>query len=128
MGKTVLISSHILSELADCCNSIGIMERGELLAAGPIAEILEVMSDHRDITVNILSRPHEADQWLGHHPKVRGVERDGASIRFEFSGSDEDLADVSDELFRKGHRPLWIQENRPSLESIFMKVTKGHVQ
>ena len=44
------------------------------------------------------------------------------------SGSDEELADLSDELFKRGHRTLWIGENRPSLETIFMKVTKGQVQ
>jgi ABC-2 type transport system ATP-binding protein len=128
MGKTIFISSHILSELADCCNSVGIMERGELLAAGPIEDILRVMTDHRDIAISVLVRPDEAERWLTHHPKVRGVEREGNRIRFEFSGGDEDLACLSDELFQRGHRPLWIGENRPSLESIFMKITKGQVQ
>jgi len=128
MGKTIFISSHILSELADCCTSVGIMERGELLTAGPIEDILRIMSDHRDITVTVLGNPEEADRWLTHHPKVRGVEREGQKIRFEFSGSDEELAGLSDELFKRGHRPLWIGENRPSLETIFMKVTKGQVQ
>ena len=128
MGKTILISSHILTELADCCNSVGIMERGELLTSGPIAEILKVMSDHRRITIQVLTRPDEADRWLGHHPRINGVEREGSTIRLEFSGTDEDLAGVSDELFRRGHRPLWIGEDRPSLEAIFMKLTKGQVQ
>ena len=128
MGKTILISSHILSELADCCNSVGIMERGELLTSGPIENILRIMSDHRDIAVTVLAKPEEAERWLSHHPKIRGVEREGNGMRFEFSGSDEDLAVLSDELRDRGHRPLWLGENRPSLETIFMKVTKGQVQ
>ena len=54
MGKTILISSHILSELADCCSSIGIIERGQLLMAGPIQEIYDRIQDHRQIHVKIL--------------------------------------------------------------------------
>ncbi len=128
MGKTILISSHILSELADCCNSVGIMERGELLASGPIDRILATLSAHRDIEISVMHEPGEAERFLAHHPKIGGVSREDAMIRFEFSGSDEELAGVSDELYARRHRPLWVRENRPSLETVFMKVTKGKVQ
>ncbi len=128
MGKTVFISSHILSELADCCDSIGIMERGELLAAGPIAQILSSMDANRIVEIVVTNDPEGVERWLTHHPKVNGVGREGNTLRFEFTGTDEDLAGMSDELYQKRHRPVWIRENRPSLEEVFMRVTKGKVQ
>ena len=54
MGKTILISSHILSELADFCTSIGIIERGKLLAAGSIQEIQQQLRSHRVLKVRVL--------------------------------------------------------------------------
>lgn len=128
MGKTIFISSHILSELADTCTSVGIIERGELLASGPIEEILKRMSEHREISLRVLSRVEEAERWLTHHPKVKGVEQYNGALRFEFSGNDEELASLLDEIFARGHRPVLFNEQRPTLETIFMKVTKGYVQ
>ena len=70
----------------------------------------------------------EAERWLTHHPKVNGVGREEGVLRFEFAGTDDDLAQIADELFQRKHRPVWIRENRPSLEEVFMRVTKGKVQ
>jgi ABC-2 type transport system ATP-binding protein len=128
MGKTIFISSHILSELADCCDSIGIMERGELLASGPIQQILRGLETNRIIEIVVKHNPEDAERWLTHHPKVNGVGRDDGTLRFEFTGSDDELADLSDELWQKRHKPVWVRENRPSLEEVFMRITKGKVQ
>jgi ABC-2 type transport system ATP-binding protein len=128
MGKTVLISSHILSELADCCDAIGIMERGELLAAGPIQSIIRMMDENRVVEIVVKEAADEAERWLTHHPKVNAVGREEGVLRFEFAGTDDDLAGIADELFQRKHRPVWIRENRPSLEEVFMRVTKGKVQ
>ena len=128
MGKTVLISSHILSELADCCDAIGIMERGELLACGPIQSIIRMMDENRVVEIVVKVNADEAERWLTHHPKVNGVGREEGVLRFEFAGTDDDLAQIADELFQRKHRPVWIRENRPSLEEGFMRVTKGKVQ
>jgi ABC-2 type transport system ATP-binding protein len=128
MGKTIFISSHILSELADTCTSVAIVERGELLAAGSIDSILKAIREHRDIEVVVMNDQPGAELFLSHHPKIASVARDEAMLRFEFSGSDEELAVISDELYTRKHRPLWIRENRPDLEAIFMRVTKGRVQ
>lgn len=128
MGKTILISSHILSELADTCDSVGIMERGDLLTAGSIQEILQTLREHRDIEIELLHDAGDAERFLSHHPKVHGVALEGRLLRFEFAGTDEDLATLTEELYARKHRPLWIRENRPNLETIFMRVTKGRVQ
>jgi ABC-2 type transport system ATP-binding protein len=128
MGKTIFISSHILSELAELCDSVGIMERGTLLACGTVKSILAEISSHRIISLQVLVNPKEAERWIGHHPAVKGVESRKDSIVFEFDGSDEELADLYEEITAKKHRPYCFDENRPSLEAVFMKTTKGLVQ
>ena len=67
MGKTILISSHILSELADFCTSIGIIERGKLLAAGSIQEIQQQIRSHRVLKVRLLDE--DTDRAVGHPPR-----------------------------------------------------------
>lgn len=128
MGKTIFISSHILSELADLCDSIGIMERGELLASGSISSILNTLSQHRRLSLKVLERQEEVERWIGHHPNVRGLEQSNGSIHFEFSGGDEDLARLMEEMFERKFRVFGLQEHQPSLESVFMRTTKGLVQ
>ena len=75
MGKTILISSHILSELADFCTSIGIIERGKLLAAGSIQEIQRQLRSHRVLKVRVLDESTDrAGSILRDEPRVRSVE------------------------------------------------------
>src|SRR3990172_7021592 len=69
MGKTILISSHILSELADCCPSIGIIERGKLLAAGPITTIQRQLNPHPRLPIRILEGADRALTIIRSHPK-----------------------------------------------------------
>ena len=128
MGKTIFISSHILSELADTCNSVGIMERGELLAVGKIDSIYEMMVEHRTVTVRALNETDELERWIGNAGGVAGVTRNDGTVRFDFKGTDAELAALSDEIFHRGHRPVSISEERPSLEAIFLKITRGLVQ
>src|SRR3954463_16464941 len=75
MGKTILVSSHILSELADFCTSIGIIERGRLLAAGSIQEIQRQLRSHRVLKVRVLDGSTDrAESVLRDEPAVRSVE------------------------------------------------------
>src|SRR5438270_607325 len=75
MGKTILVSSHILSELADFCTSIGIIERGKLLAAGGIQEIQRQLRTHRVLKVSILNGSTDrAASILSQDAGVRSVE------------------------------------------------------
>src|SRR6266436_6980577 len=75
MGKTILISSHILTELADCCTSIGIIERGQLLAAGSIQEIQRQLRSHRVLKVRVLDETTDrAADLLRADAGVRAIE------------------------------------------------------
>src|SRR5207302_5849044 len=90
MGKTILISSHILSELADFCTSIGIIERGKLLAAGSIQDIQQQIRSHRVIKVRVLDESTvPAESLLRQDSSVRAVEAFDHLLTAEFVGQDE---------------------------------------
>ena len=72
MGKTILISSHILTELADCCTSIGIIERGQLLMHGPIAEVYRRIRSNRMIVIRFTD---EHGSRPVHHPQLSPLAR-----------------------------------------------------
>lgn len=128
MGKTIVISSHILSELADCCDSIAILELGKLVACGRIDELVRSLKEHRTVEIELLNDPEGAERFIGLRTGVRQVAREANLIRFEFDGGDPELADLTEQLVGRGHRLVWVREDRPSLEEVFLQVTKGRVQ
>jgi ABC-2 type transport system ATP-binding protein len=127
MGKTILISSHILSELADFCSSIGIIERGVLLAAGSIAEIQRQLQTHRQIRVRVLADADRAHLIIRNHPSARNCELMDHTITAEFSGDDRDLSRLVHELITAGIEVQSFTEVEPTLEEVFMSITKGLV-
>src|SRR5262249_57096838 len=103
MGKTILISSHILSELADFCTSIGIIERGKLLVAGSIRDIQQQIRSHRVLKVRVLDDSTErAADLLRNDSSIRMVEAYDHTLSAEFEGQDRDMARVLDRLIQGG--------------------------
>ncbi|HKI20023.1 MAG TPA: ABC transporter ATP-binding protein [Isosphaeraceae bacterium] len=128
MGKTILISSHILSELADFCTSIGIIERGKLLAAGAIQEIQQQIRSHRVIKVRVLEGGTEkAAELLRADRAIRLVETFDHTVTAEFEGQDQDMARLLDRLVQSGIIVHSFAEEPLSLEDVFMMITKGIV-
>jgi len=127
MGKTILISSHILPELSDFCNKIGIIERGRLLAAGPVKDVIGSIRQNRVITI-VTSQRHEAcEVLLAHHDQVRNLSAGEREYKFEFVGNDEDVVKLLEELVRQKVPVVWIKEAEADLEEAFMKITQGLV-
>src|SRR3954465_57662 len=103
MGKTILVSSHILSELADFCTSIGIIERGKLLAAGSIQEIQRRLRTHRVLKVRVLDDTTDrAASVLRDDRNVRAVESFDHTVTAEIEGQDEDMARLLARLIDAG--------------------------
>ncbi len=128
MGKTILISSHILSELADFCTSIGIIERGKLLAAGSIREIQNQIRSHRVLKVRVLDESTDrAAELLRADSSIRMVEAYDHTLSAEFEGQDRDMARVLDRLIQSGITVQSFAEEPLSLEEVFMMITKGIV-
>jgi ABC-2 type transport system ATP-binding protein len=128
MGKTILISSHILSELADFCTSIGIIERGKMLAAGSIQEIQQQIRSHRVIKVRVLGEHTDrAASMLRDDPSIGTVETYDHTITAEFEGQDPDMARLLGGLVSCGIVVQSFAEEPLSLEEVFMMITKGIV-
>ncbi len=127
MGKTILISSHILTELADCCTSIGIIERGQLLLHGPIEKVYRQITSSRHIAVRFSGNPKQGISLIRSDPKVSNTNVDTRGCTFEMKGSDADVQRLMRGLVTADCGLLSFAEKEPTLEDVFMMVTKGLV-
>jgi len=127
MGKTILISSHILTELADCCTSIGIIERGKLLMHGPIDEVYQRIRRNRIVEIKFLSGTEAGISIIRSTPETRDVRIEGNQVTVELAAGDEQVAALLEELIAAGVRIHSFAEKEPTLEDVFMLVTKGVV-
>jgi len=127
MGKTILISSHILSELADCCTSIGIIERGQLLMNGPIEEVYRRIRGNRTVEVRFMNGMDVGLSVIRSSPHVRNVAVDVNSCIVELEANDEQVNELLNQLIFNKCGVRSFSEKDPSLEDVFMMVTKGLV-
>jgi ABC-2 type transport system ATP-binding protein len=130
MGKTILISSHILSELADFCTSIGVIERGKLLASGSIQDIQKQLRSHRVLKVRILNQDvRQFESILKNHLAVKAdsVNTIETTISAEFQGDGLAQAELLRHLMDAGAIVEAFDEEQISLEDVFMMITKGIV-
>ncbi len=128
LGKTIIVSSHILPELADFCNKIGIMERGKLLISGDVKRIVRELQPTRHLIVKTLGEAGGLRQTLEAMPKVRGVSEDAGGLHVDFTGDLEDQAALLKALIELGERISSFTETGLDLEDVFMQVTTGKVQ
>ncbi|MEM6779283.1 MAG: ABC transporter ATP-binding protein [Planctomycetota bacterium] len=140
-GKTILISSHILTELAEMCDSVGIIEQGQLLATGSVDEIQRQQSRTRELTIRILERAEDAAVDIRKRlhdpsdtestPEQTGASKvivDGQLVRFGFDGDLQAQADLISWLVSQGFSIAEVTAHRTSLEDVFLQVTDGLVQ
>ncbi|TWU36690.1 putative ABC transporter ATP-binding protein YbhF [Novipirellula aureliae] len=127
-GKTILISSHILTELAEMCDTVGIIEQGHLLATGSVEQIQRERAKHRELVVRLLDRAEEAAADLTARDAIGGLHRDGCRLRFEFEGDDVAQTELVAWMVGKGYRVAEVISHKKSLEDVFMQVTEGLVQ
>lgn len=127
-GKTVLISSHILTELAEICDSVAIIERGELLAVGSVEELNKKQNSTRRVSVKVNGSANAAKEALRSLESVTKLETNETQLDFDFAGDLDDQADLIEHLVRHGVRVVEVHSHRQSLEDLFLEVTKGLVQ
>ena len=127
MGKTILISSHVLSELADCCTSVGIIERGQLLMSGPIADVYRKISGNRVIEVRFVENMDVGLSVIRSCPYTRNVAVDVNSCSIELETDDRGIAELLNQLVYNKVVLRSYAERDPTLEDVFMMVTKGLV-
>lgn len=130
-GKSVLISSHILTELAEMCDLVAIIEQGRLLAVGNVEEIQKGQQAHtwRQVQARVLGDAAAVAAWLAARDNVRGVQQDGDALEFEHDGGAEAEADTLRAMIvDAGFRVAAFGNRGKSLEDVFMQVTEGRVQ
>jgi ABC-2 type transport system ATP-binding protein len=126
MGKTILISSHILPELADFCTKIGIIEQGELIISGGVEEIVRQVTGGKVIVVMLPDKREDAAILLAEQPGVRKSSVVDGVVRVE-AGPDTDNSALIQCLFAHGFRVNSFAEESADLEDIFLSVTRGVV-
>jgi ABC-2 type transport system ATP-binding protein len=127
MGKTILVSSHILPELADICNKIGIIERGRLLFDGDVQSAIRQVRQRTVMQVRVGEGLHElARDKLKGHPDVAAVEvKDGDLLQVTLGDDVHDGSFIADLVVKNGLRLRMLREEEVDLEDVFMGITKG---
>lgn len=128
-GATVFVSSHILSELAEMCSSLCVMNRGRLLASGTVDQVRHQLgSTERTLTATLLGRQQEAGEWLSSQAAVHELKIAGQQVIFGFNGDDNAQADLMDGLIHLGIRIRAFEEKRSSFEDILVEVAETNRQ
>ncbi len=138
MGKTIIISSHILPELAELCNVVGIIERGHLLFAGTVEQAVSKARMGQVVHIGVADRVADAANLM---TKVRGVSKVNIAESVKGAGGVErylqvtldpvakvDVSDLPNLMVNNGFRITKFSEEPVNLETAFMRLTKGIVQ
>jgi ABC-2 type transport system ATP-binding protein len=127
-GKAILISSHILTELAEICNGAVIIEQGRILRAGSMKEIIAGESPLRIIMIRAAGGAEPLHRELLQMPVVQEARIVGEEVEISVDGGDETHSDILAHLIGKGFRIIDFRQRHMDLEDVFMTVTKGEVQ
>jgi len=132
LNKTVLISSHILTELSEICDSAAIIEAGRILACGTIEEIMETLKQRRgsssQLTLRVLRNAELLERLLLEQPFVSTVSVSGLTISFQYEGDDAARAGLVKRLVEEGVEIVEFSGKTENLEDAFMAITEGIMQ
>lgn len=125
MGKTIMVSSHILPELADICNKIGIIERGELLENADVAEVMRKVRRQPVLKISVTADMDGAAKLMSGHPGVEKIDTAGGVLTVTLAPEVQDYSDLPSLLIGAGYKLTLFKEEELNLETAFMELTKG---
>jgi ABC-2 type transport system ATP-binding protein len=125
LGKTIMVSSHILSELADVCNRIGIIERGQLLVDSQVSDVMRKVRHQTVLTVGVADKLDDAAKLIEQSSSVASVEINNGHMTVRLKPGIEDYSDLPSLLIAAGHRLTLFKEEDVNLETAFLELTKG---
>jgi ABC-2 type transport system ATP-binding protein len=135
LGKTIIISSHILSELQTLCNRVAIIEKGRLIYAGPVqARYLTTLDplvagpQNLVVWARVAEQTEQAVQLLRTRPEFREITPVDSEIKVEFAGTESDQSLIAEVLVKGGFKLIELRTDEPGLEEVFMRVTRGETQ
>ncbi len=128
MGKTIFISSHILAELSEFCNKVGIIENGQLVVGGDVDEIVNrIKGNLRRVCLVVQGDADMATRILAQQPGIGQIEREDHAIKAEFAASEDELPRLLTALVQAGVQVSSFGEEEMDLEDIFIRLTRGIV-
>lgn len=125
MGKTIIISSHILPELAEMCTEVGIIDRGHIVVQGTVQEIMKQMTKVRRIQIRPLENMTALMKLLEEQPLVEDIIENTFDVEFSYQGEDKELAGLLKQIVLADIEMVYFKEKEGNLEEIFMQVTGG---
>src|SRR5207245_2343220 len=128
LGKTIIISSHILSELQTLCNRVAIIEKGKLIYSGPVQGVRDQMSQGKVLWVRVITDQTKAMELLKSRSEITEVTAVDGEIKVTLASHDTDHSIIADVLVRGGARLVELREDEIGLEEVFMRVTRGETQ
>jgi len=128
MNKTIIISSHILHELAELCSTIGIIEQGKLLFHGSLQEILRRVKTGTKMHIRIVEQQDLAAMMLEKTRGVKEVTQQDGELIVELERQTHDFSPIAQLLLKNNFKIREIREEEVNLETAFMRLTKGVVQ
>lgn len=127
MGKTIIISSHILSELEDLCSKVMIIEKGSLVVSGPVNEISRNLRKKMVIKATFRESAEEGKKIIKESELTENIELYERQVKFEFSGTPKQVAAIHKKLTDMNTGLLWFEEEKLDLEEVFLSYTTGEV-
>jgi ABC-2 type transport system ATP-binding protein len=125
MGKTILVSSHILPELADICNKIGIIEQGCLLVNGEVTEVMRRVRTDIVLNIAVTDRLTDAANMLEGQPEVENVQDKNGVLIVKLNEGVNQYGFLANRLVEQGYELTLFKEDEINLETAFMHLTKG---
>src|SRR4051794_26116477 len=127
LGKTIIISSHILSELQTLCNRVAIIEKGKLIYSGPVQGVRDQMSNGQTYWVLVSGDSAKALEILKGRKEVQEVVPSDGQLKVSFA-NDVDPGFLAEALVHGGVRIKGLWEDELGLEEVFLRVTRGETQ
>ena len=124
-GKTIIVSSHILPELADVCNKIGIIDRGVMSVSAEVTEVMKQVRDRTILQITVAENADRASSVLSDHPLVDSVAEGDGFLSVTLIDNSSDYSEIPTLLVKEGFRIKLFREEEINLESAFMALTKG---
>lgn len=134
LDKTILISSHILTELGEICDSAAIIEAGRILASGTVNEIARLQRESRgrehtySLSMRVIGGTERLEKWLLEQPLVSMVSPEPNSVTFEMDGQDQERFELLKRAIHDGLEVVEFHSQTESLEDAFMNITRGIIQ
>lgn len=124
MGKTIIVSSHILSELSEICTSIGIINKGNVLLNGPVEEVINKVYNNQTVEIVVKYDVEKAKTLLKELDFVQSIDLLDSKLTVSVNGNDDQIILMTRSLVNKGIPVITITKKTQNLEDLFLEVTK----